>query len=475
MANKDFKVKNGLDIQTPLPVSMGGTGQTSTTNTLNSLLPAQGGNSNKVLQTDGTNTTWYTLPSPYTRGGTAARPGSPTAGDLHFNTDKKAFEVWTGDAWVSVAVNGAVPLAPTIGTVTVSGLTASVPFTGPTDFGDAAISTYTATSTPGSITQSNATSPISISGLSANTSYTFTVTATNSFGTSNASAASNSITTATTPGAPTSVTVTDPGTDGYASVSWTAPASNGGSAITDYIIQYSSNSGSSWTTFSDGTSTNTSATVTGLTIGTSYIFRVAAVNIIGTGSYSTSSASFTPVTHDFGIMFPLQVITVGSAGASYVEFTNIPQTYAHLQLRCIARSSRSDFSGSAQIDGRVFLNADTTGTNYSLHDLAGNGATVDVYGSGNVDPYLICSTGQAADSGIFGVSIVDILDYTNANKYKTMRSLKGNDRNGSGSVSLSSSLWKNTNAVTSIRLGTYSAATTYVEHSQFALYGVKSA
>ena len=58
MANKDFKVKNGIDVATPIPVSMGGTGQTSTTNTLNSLLPAQNGNANKVLQTDGTNTTW---------------------------------------------------------------------------------------------------------------------------------------------------------------------------------------------------------------------------------------------------------------------------------------------------------------------------------------------------------------------------------------------------------------------------------
>jgi hypothetical protein len=58
MANKDFKVKNGLDIQSPLAVSMGGTGQTSTTNTLNSLLPSQDGNQNKVLSTDGTNTTW---------------------------------------------------------------------------------------------------------------------------------------------------------------------------------------------------------------------------------------------------------------------------------------------------------------------------------------------------------------------------------------------------------------------------------
>ena len=58
MANKDFKVKNGLDIQSPLPVSMGGTGQTSTTNSLNSLLPSQAGNTNKVLATDGTNTIW---------------------------------------------------------------------------------------------------------------------------------------------------------------------------------------------------------------------------------------------------------------------------------------------------------------------------------------------------------------------------------------------------------------------------------
>ena len=58
MANKDFKVKNGIDVATPIPVSMGGTGQTSTTNTLNSLLPVQISNASKFLQTDGTNTTW---------------------------------------------------------------------------------------------------------------------------------------------------------------------------------------------------------------------------------------------------------------------------------------------------------------------------------------------------------------------------------------------------------------------------------
>jgi hypothetical protein len=66
MANKDFKVKNGLDIQTPLPVSMGGTGQTSTTNTLNALLPPQVGNQNKYLSTDGTNPTWSQVTAGFT-------------------------------------------------------------------------------------------------------------------------------------------------------------------------------------------------------------------------------------------------------------------------------------------------------------------------------------------------------------------------------------------------------------------------
>ena len=58
MANKDFKIKNGLDMSSPLPVAMGGTGQTSTNNTLNYLLPVQIDHVSKFLQTDGTNTYW---------------------------------------------------------------------------------------------------------------------------------------------------------------------------------------------------------------------------------------------------------------------------------------------------------------------------------------------------------------------------------------------------------------------------------
>ena len=99
------------------------------------------------------------------------------------------------------------------------------------------------------------------------------------------------------PDAPTSVSGTAGNTQ--VSLTWVAPTYNNGAAITDYTIQYSSNSGSSWSTFSHAASTATSITVTGLTNSTAYIFRVAAVNSVGTGSYSANSSSATPVLASF--------------------------------------------------------------------------------------------------------------------------------------------------------------------------------
>jgi hypothetical protein len=92
------------------------------------------------------------------------------------------------------------------------------------------------------------------------------------------------------PPAPTALTSPSQ-SSGSVFLTWAAPANDGGSAITDYAVQYSSNSGSTWTTFSRSASTALNATVTSLTNGTAYQFRVAGVNGVGTGSYSSTTTA----------------------------------------------------------------------------------------------------------------------------------------------------------------------------------------
>ena len=98
----------------------------------------------------------------------------------------------------------------------------------------------------------------------------------------------NGYTYGTVPGAPTALTAT-PRDDGV-QLNWTAPASNGGVAITDYVIQYSSDNGVTWQVYDDGVSTTTNTlipTPTPLNTTATYSFRVAAVNFIGQGPQST--------------------------------------------------------------------------------------------------------------------------------------------------------------------------------------------
>ena len=104
-----------------------------------------------------------------------------------------------GTASVSVTAATA-PGAPSAVTATATGQsTATVSFTAPTSNGGSAITTYTVTSSPGGVTASGTSSPISIAGLTASTSYTFTVTASNAAATSVASTATTSVRTSAPP------------------------------------------------------------------------------------------------------------------------------------------------------------------------------------------------------------------------------------------------------------------------------------
>lgn len=147
-----------------------------------------------------------------------------------------------------------------------------------------------ATFADGTSTATSAT----VTGLSPSTSYDYRVAAINSVGTGTYSgtATGSTAAAATVPGAPTGLTL-GAATSTTQALTWTAPASNGGAAITDYVVQYSPAGGNSWATFADGTSATASATVTGLTASTSYDYRVAAVNSAGQGAYSGTATGST--------------------------------------------------------------------------------------------------------------------------------------------------------------------------------------
>ena len=180
------------------------------------------------------------------------------------------------------------PDQPAAPTATAGIRSATVDWTAPSDEGPA-INGYVLTPYIGATAQTaidlgNVLTD-NVTGLTNGATYTFTVAATNVEGTGAASPASNSVTLPTVPGAPTVIGVT--AGKGSVKVTWKAPSSDGGSAITHYVIKPSSGSP---VTVGDVTSD----TVTRLTNGTAYTFTVAATNSAGTGAASAKSKSVTP-------------------------------------------------------------------------------------------------------------------------------------------------------------------------------------
>lgn len=243
----------------------------------------------------------------------------------------------------------------------------------------------------------------------------------------------------TVPGAPTGLTAT-PGNTQVA-LSWTAPASNGGSALTDYTVQYSSNGGTSWSTFSHTASTTASITVTGLTNNTLYTFRVAAVNAVGTGAWSgtatatpaglfivdtftgtngTALSGRTPDTgsawgtaHASDVLDGSGKLTLGSTTESYVSNTTAPPSADY--------SVQADFTPNA---GSVYFGVEGRNS-YGL--FLNGGATFVLYkGQGGTSLASVTPSGGISTSETYrlkltmvGTSITGVVQRLSDNNYLT--------------------------------------------------------
>jgi hypothetical protein len=168
----------------------------------------------------------------------------------------------------------------------------------------------------------------------------------------------------------------------------------------------------------------------------------------------------------------IATVTVGAGGAASAEFTSIPNTYQHLQIRGIPKAVGT---ANIAVNGLVQINSDT-GSNYSRHLLDGNGSVATANGSASQSSIVFCPIPDSNISGsgsMFAGFVMDILDYANTNKYKTVRTLSGYDLNNAtyGALRFYTGLWMNTNAITSIKL--YADGVNLAQYSSFALYGIK--
>lgn len=170
----------------------------------------------------------------------------------------------------------------------------------------------------------------------------------------------------------------------------------------------------------------------------------------------------------------IATVTV-SSNVSEITFSSIPATYTHLQIRGIARSTNGSVNG---ISVNMQFNSDTA-TNYSQHYLGtyqGAGSATEAVGAANTSSiYIGAIPNDGLMASLYSGHTIDILDYKDTNKYKTVRALSGYDFNGATTgysyLNLHSGNWRNTNAITSIRL--FGASGDFKQYTQFALYGIK--
>ena len=166
---------------------------------------------------------------------------------------------------------------------------------------------------------------------------------------------------------------------------------------------------------------------------------------------------------DPGAMIPIAT-TLLATTASTITFSNITREYEHLQIRLLG------VSGATYSE--IAFNSDF-GANYSWHQLTTDGTSITVGGGASANQIYAAQLG--ASTSVPSITIIDILDYANTAKNKTVKVLNALDANGSGFIYFRSGAWMNTNAISTIRLQAQAGTGTFASGTQAALYGIKRA
>jgi hypothetical protein len=164
--------------------------------------------------------------------------------------------------------------------------------------------------------------------------------------------------------------------------------------------------------------------------------------------------------------------TLLTGDTSSVTFSSIVGTYKHLQIRMVTRTNEG--SATYSDSGLMEFNSDTTNGNYAGHFLTSSGGTPSS-GTTAFKIGTLRNLATALNTGsAFAAHIIDIPDYAASTKYKTGRVLSGMHNNTYSSYgnSLTSILWMNTAAITSVTLKPNSGVS-WSGGSRFSLYGIK--
>jgi hypothetical protein len=165
-------------------------------------------------------------------------------------------------------------------------------------------------------------------------------------------------------------------------------------------------------------------------------------------------------------MYPIASVSLG-AGAGSFQFTSIPQTFTHLQMRYYFRGS--DAGAISFLN--VYLNGNAYTTDYSCHTMAGDGASAYATGTANAGGIgALYAPGASSTANCFAAGVVDVLDYTDTSKFKTTRVLTGYDANGAGQAILGSGVLRSTAAITSLGIFNF----TSVANCRVDLYGIST-